>query len=147
MAKNLLPSDSADKVSDPGICCAKSGPAGAAPPTGMQTDMYPADSSSPTNCPAVLAFGAQQDRHPHHLHHLHHLVVVGRNTSTCREAVQVRLDADLLRRLSAIASGSRSTLIELAIAHMVESLALAQLAGEPVVVVDAMDVQRRLFGK
>ncbi len=72
------------------------------------------------------------------------LVVLGRGDGSGREPTMVRLDGRLLDRLASLASGSRSALIELALHHVVQELQSAQERGEPPLMMEARDVQRRL---
>jgi hypothetical protein len=72
------------------------------------------------------------------------LVVLGRGEGKGRESVLIRLPHALLDRLGELANGSRSTLIELALHHMVTQLSEARERGEPMLMVEAKELQEKL---
>jgi predicted transcriptional regulator len=72
------------------------------------------------------------------------LVVLGRGEGKGRESVLIRLPQALLNRLGDLANGSRSALIELALHHMVQELADARSRGEPMLMVEAKELQEKL---
>jgi hypothetical protein len=72
------------------------------------------------------------------------LVVLGRGEGKGRQDVLIRLPQALLNKLGELANGSRSMLVELALHHMVNELEQARDRGEPMMMVEARDLQDKL---
>ncbi len=85
-----------------------------------------------------------QDRSELTASNKYQLVVLGRGEGKGRESVLIRLPQSLLGRLGELANGSRSTLVELALHHMLRDLTEARSRGEPVLMIDAKELQDKL---